>query len=277
LTELTFTFDLEDPRPPEVREQRFIRPTETVLELLAERNIRATFFVVATTAQQAPQLVRRIRTQGHEVALHSHDHRPLIELTLDEFEATTSRGKTVLEDILGECVSGYRAPSFSLTAATPWVPRVLAELGFSYSSSVLPVAHPMHGYPGAPAEPFTWPDGLLELPAPVTRLGPWTLPYLGGIYFRYLPLQMLLNRLSSAVAPWFYCHPYDFDANQPYHRMHGEPHWVSMLLWCKRRDALRKLTQLLDHPATQWSGPFEQQMKAGRFATARYFSPVAAP
>src|SRR2546425_1005005 len=74
----------------------------------------------------------------------------------------------------------------------------LAELGFSYSSSVLPASNPLYGFPAAPAGPFLWPNGLIELPAPVARWGPLAVPILGGIYLRYAPSLLLDTFLRRA-------------------------------------------------------------------------------
>ena len=269
---ITFTFDLEDPRPSPDLDIRFVEPTQDILNLLHERQITGTFFVVAKTAQLQPELIRQIHQHGHEIGLHSYDHRELVHLSETEFHKTTSKGQAILEDICGTAVQGYRAPNFSLTANTPWVPDILAACGFSYSSSILPAAHPFHGFPGAPTMPFRWPSGVLELPAPVTRFGPTILPFLGGIYFRYLPTALLIKRANTASHAWFYCHPYDFDPQQPYYRLHNTSHWTSVLLWLNRQRSTTKLAQLLDHNDLCWLPPFAQQIAADTFADVQTFT-----
>ena len=158
--DLTFTYDLEDNRPQESLPQRFDIVTRTVLETLSEMKVRGTFFVVATAARKAPDLVREISELGHEVGLHSYDHQMLPDQTATQFEQETRLGRSILQDITGEAVVGYRAPNFSLTRNSLWATDILAELGFAYSSSVLPVAHPYYGLPGAPTTPFRWPSGV---------------------------------------------------------------------------------------------------------------------
>jgi SAM-dependent methyltransferase len=153
----------------------------------------------------------------------------------------------VLEDLAGAPVTGFRAPTFSLTAATTWATDVLAEEGFTYSSSVLPSANPLHGFPGAPADPFLWPSGLAELPVPVAGVGPLALPYLGGTYLRLLPraLTAALHRRSGRRVPWTYVHPYDADDGERFWVV-PEAGWLSPLLWLGRRGVLAKLDVLLE-------------------------------
>ena len=99
---------------------------------------------------------------------------------------------------------------------------MLGEVGFTYSSSVLPARNPLFGDPSLPATPFRWPNGLVELPCPVVRVGGVGLPYLGGVYLRALPEPASSRRPAAASGTgqvlWIYCHPYDFDP--------GEPFWV---------------------------------------------------
>ncbi len=220
--------------------------TRRVYEWLAQRGIRGTIFVVGTIAVANPDLVTEAVAAGHEVGLHSWDHTPLTELDPNRFTEETRRGKDLLEDLTGGPIVGYRAPTFSLVRETAWVTDILTELGFTYSSSVLPARSPLHGFPGLPREPFTWPSGLVELPCPIAKLGPLAAPYMGGVYLRVLPwpLVRLTWRLNGGgPAPLTYCHPYDFDP--------GERFWwvpdagrMAPLLWIGRRTMFDKLEHL---------------------------------
>lgn len=269
---LTFTFDVEDPRPDSRLERRFDLGTRSILDLLDELDAQGTFFVVGTAAQSCPQLIEEIARRGHEVGLHSLDHRPLTELTEQEFHDTTREGKALLEDLIGHTVQGYRAPNFSLTPSTPWVPDILSEVGFSYSSSILPASHIFFGFAGAPTEVFRWNENLIEIPAPVTQFGPMRLPFLGGIYFRYLPLWLLNQRAAACGQTlWFYAHPYDLDWEQPYFRMKDLPHWVSLVLWLKRKGTLDRLGRFLRD--SELLAPLSRRVAAGEFDAAEVYSP----
>ncbi|MBX3275025.1 MAG: polysaccharide deacetylase family protein [Sandaracinaceae bacterium] len=232
-----FTLDLEDHTGAYAPRGRHIDVARRILDWCDAQDIRGTVFVVGRLAASAPELVRELAARGHEVACHSWSHEPLGQLGPEGFRADTLRAKALLEDVAQHRVVGYRAPIFSLTRATPWAPDVLREAGFEYSSSVMPAPNPLHGFPEAPAHPFRWPSGLVELPCPVRRIGPLTVPYLGGVYLRYLPLRLVERWASRAdgTVLWTYCHPYDFDADEPYTRIAGASTPTSVLLWLNRR------------------------------------------
>ncbi len=263
---ITFTLDLEDHRPDEALPVRYPEITRKILEFLEERNIKATIFTVGALAKKDPQLVRRIHAAGHEIAHHSYDHVTLDQKTPGMFREETHRAKDILENIIGASVLGYRAPVFSLTRKTLWAVDILKDLGFSYSSSVLPAASPLHGMPGLPETPFRWANGLLEIPVPLARLGPAIMPYLGGFYFRYLPLRIIKDQIEKAnrsTALWTYWHPYDFDAGEKNWRIKGASVPVSLLLWFNRKNTFKKLGWLADH--FEFSGPFKTQNFGGSF------------
>src|SRR5690606_2709602 len=143
---------------------------------------------------------------------------------------------------------GYRAPTFSLVPETVWATDVLKDLGFTYSSSILPGWSPLFGFPGLPREPFTWPSGLAELPAPILKVGPLGLPVVGGTYLRVLPWpvgRLGLRRRPLGPGPCTSCHPYDADRGEPYWVVPGTGPILSPLLWCGRKRILRRVERLL--------------------------------
>ena len=260
---ISLTIDLEDIRPQPELPPRHVEITDQILERFSNLGIRATFFVVGELARENPTLIKRISERGHEIGLHSLTHTPLPKLTAAAFISETRIGRDVLNDIIGGPVAGYRAPIFSLTRATPWVPDQLAELGFRYSSSVLPAGNPLYGFPGAPSTPFRWDCGLIELPAPVTAVGPLRLPVMGGIYFRYLPLRTVrraARTMTGESLAWSYLHPYDFDDTQPFFRMRNTGLPVSLLLWLKRRGTWSKLERFLATPELQAGQPLSDRI-----------------
>lgn len=247
---ITFTLDLEDHRPDESLPVRYPEMTEKILEFLERWNIKATVFTVGSLAKKDPETVRKVHAAGHEIAHHSYDHITLNRQSPAEFREDTRRAKEVIEDVIGEEVRGYRAPVFSLTRQTIWAVDILKELGFTYSSSVLPAANPLHGIPGAPHTPFRWSNGLLEIPAPVGKIGPFLMPYLGGFYFRYLPYPIVRRQIKKAddgAALWTYWHPYDFDVDEKNWRIKNASMPVSMLLWLNRKSTFKKLGRLAEN------------------------------
>lgn len=245
---VTFTFDLEDSRTDLDRPVRFGVMTERVLTFLEEHRVRGTFFVVGELASSHPELLRDVAGAGHEVALHGYHHVPLGKLDPASFAADLVRGRAVLEDACGAPVAGYRAPIFSLTPQTGWAVQCLTDAGFAYSSSVLPATNPLNGWPGAPRGPFRWSTGLLELPCPVVGRGRVSVPFLGGVYLRYLPLR-LVERLARSAgqggAPWIYCHPYDFDTEEDFDVLPEASVLTSRILYHRRGDAFRRVSRVL--------------------------------
>ena len=246
---ITFTLDLEDHRPNEALPKRYPQITQKILDFLQAQNIKATVFTVGSLAEKDPGLVRQVWAAGHEIAHHSYDHIALNQQSPAVFREDTRRAKQTIEDVIGEAVTGYRAPVFSLTRQTLWAVDILKELGFDYSSSIMPVANPLHGMAGAPQTPFRWSNGLLEIPVPVGGFGPVRMPYLGGFYFRYLPIilaKKFIKDASDDQLLWTYCHPYDFDAQEKNWRIKGASTSVSLLLWFNRRHTFKKLKMLAD-------------------------------
>ena len=201
--------------------------TYRLLRLLERTGVRATCFILGWVAERYPDLVRDIARDGHEIGCHSYWHRLVYDLTPDEFRDDTIRARSVLEEIIGERVMLYRAPSFSITQRNLWALDILAELGFECDSSVYPIRHDRYGIPGADPFPHrvATPAGeLFEFPGSVCRLGGLSIPVSGGGYFRLYPARLtawMLERVNaSAGRPFmFYIHPWELDPDQP--RMPG--------------------------------------------------------
>lgn len=244
---LVFTLDLEDHTKKYQSSGRFIANTERWLDFLDELQILGTFFVVAEAARTKPDLVRKISQKGHEIASHSLNHTELTRQKPESFVKTERQAKEILEQTIGEEIKGFRAPVFSLTAKTTWALEVLKELGYVYSSSVVPAKNPLNGFPGISRKPFKWSNGIIEFPCPIVSIGPVAIPYLGGIYLRYLPLSLSKTYISKSSDEilWTYVHPYDLDAEEPFTRFPDASIWTSLLLWKMRNRTLPKLKEIL--------------------------------
>lgn len=197
--------------------------THWLLEELARRNARATFFVLGDLAQRYPRLVRAMHEADHEVACHGWDHRRIHHFTPETLRADVHKSKDVLEQVIGAPVVGYRAPTFSLMRPTAWAVDVLAELGIQYDSSIYPVRHDRYGVADAPRWPFLVRGSdstLLELPPLSWRVLGLNVPMGGGGYFRLLPLWMMeaaLRQVQQEGRPpvaMLYFHPWEFDPDQ---------------------------------------------------------------
>jgi len=203
---------------------RVVENTRRVLSLFSEHNVRATFFVLGHVAEFHPHVIRDIVNAGHEVGCHSFLHRRVMRLTEEEFRRDTRRAIAAIEDAGGTKVTGYRAPTFSITRESLWALSVLAEEGFTYESSVFPVRHDLYGMPEMPRFIYRWqlPGGreLYEVPPTTVRLIGQNFAACGGGYLRLLPMwytRWALNRVHSrdGQPASIYFHPWEIDPAQP--------------------------------------------------------------
>ena len=194
--------------------------TNRLIDLFAEHNVKATFFCLGWVAEKCPSVIKRLVSEGHELASHGYDHTRLGFLDKKGFAQDVSRSKKVLEDTGGVKVVGYRAPSFSINEHTQWVYELLSELGFTYSSSTYPIEHDLYGVPDWPRFIHTRPEGIIEIPIPTLRNNNTNKGIGGGGYFRLFPYWLSKRRingfLESENQPYnFYFHPWEIDSKQP--------------------------------------------------------------
>ena len=222
------------------RESRVERNTDLVLQLLAEHNVLATFFILGWVAEHFPGVTRKIAEQGHEVACHGYLHQRVAVQDRQIFREDIRKAKAILEEQAGQQIIGYRAPSYSITRSTDWAFDELLDAGFQYDSSIFPMKHDFYGIPDWPRfagyavkeksgwkaedEPSSRERSIREIPITTLRLGGRNLPIAGGGYFRLLPYDVTrwglkrINRVEKKPFV-FYLHPWEFDPAQP--RMTG--------------------------------------------------------
>jgi polysaccharide deacetylase family protein (PEP-CTERM system associated) len=208
--------------------------THRLLDRFAAAGVRVTCFVLGWAAERHPGLVRRIVSDGHELASHGFWHRLIYTQTPDEFREDIRRSKRLLEDLGGVAVAGYRAPSFSVVERSRWALDVLGEEGFTYDSSVFPIRHDTYGIPDAPRHPHvvdltsggisdaarSGPGRIFEVPASTVRVASTNVPVAGGGYFRLLPYGWTrwgIGRVNAREGRpvVFYLHPWEVDPDQP--------------------------------------------------------------
>lgn len=200
---------------------RVVRNTHTVLEIAEETQTKGTFFILGWVAERYPGLVRDIQKAGHEIGCHSQNHQLVYEIGPDRFRADLVQSRDVLQEITGDAVCAYRAPSFSITNESLWALEILVQEGFDTDSSIYPIRHDRYGIPTAPLEPhiIKTPSGpIKEFPGMVYQFGP-RIPVGGGGYLRLLPWQMtrrMLHGVRKQQRPMnVYIHPWEFDPDQP--------------------------------------------------------------
>jgi polysaccharide deacetylase family protein (PEP-CTERM system associated) len=198
--------------------------TLRLLEMFAQRGVKATFFVLGWVARKFPSLVLQISKGGHHVGCHGYAHQVIYSAGPSDFRKDLRLGKQVVEDALGAPVKSYRAPSYSITAETLWALEILAEEGFDYDSSIFPVIHDNYGIAKAPRFPYlrslNGGGFIKEFPPSTVRFFGMNCPVAGGGYFRLFPYGVTawaLRRINDIERQpaMVYLHPWELDPNQP--------------------------------------------------------------
>jgi len=188
-----------------------------ILDELAKRNIKATFFVLGWVAEKAPHLIQKIAQFGHEIGTHGYSHTPIDLLTPDEFKADLQKSIEVIESITNTKVKGFRAPSFSVTKNTLWALDIIRDLGLTYDSSIFSTLHPDYGINNFPTQVTELKD-IIEVPMKKGRFYGLKLPFCGGGYFRMLPYFIIKKSMKQTIKNEsfvMYFHPWEFDDQQP--------------------------------------------------------------
>jgi polysaccharide deacetylase family protein (PEP-CTERM system associated) len=202
-------------------EDRIPESGRRIISLLADANVRGTFFVLGAVAERHPELVREIAAGGHEIGTHGWSHTLIYKMSPDEFRSELRRSIQLLEDLSGERVVGHRAPFFSITRQSLWAFDVLGELGIRYDSSVYPVLNYRYGIEDAPRWPYkvSGRHSVIEFPISTWRVLGRNLPIAGGAYFRIYPYaltRLAFRSLSrGGRAAMFYIHPWELDPEHP--------------------------------------------------------------
>jgi polysaccharide deacetylase family protein (PEP-CTERM system associated) len=250
-----FSVDLEDVRLLVENGERYAERvplmTEKYLNFLNRNQSKATFFVVGEVAKKYPSLIKRISDNGHEIACHSNKHIPLDRLDARSFREDLKENIKMLNDAGIEKIYGFRAPTYSMTDKTTWVYDELAEMGFVYSSSVLPAKNPLYGWPDFGREIKIMNNKIWEVPISVFRSQLISFPFAGGIYFRLLPfcfsrclIRKTWKRDQAVIG---YIHPYDIDGEQEYF-MHPELNnnkLYNKLMYVNRNKLLNKFDKTI--------------------------------
>lgn len=197
--------------------------TRRCLDLFDAHNAKATFFTLGWVAERDPDLVREIVARGHEIGSHGYDHTKVDQQSRDAFSEDVRKTKSILEDISGVEVKGYRAAGFSIGAKTPWAHETLAEAGHVYSSSTHPIFHDHYGDANGHRNAYRPLNGANFIEAPVATVDLFgrRISAGGGGWFRAAPLalsQALLSRAAQSLdgPVIFYFHPWEIDPGQPF-------------------------------------------------------------
>lgn len=204
----------------ELMESRVEKNFFNMLEILEEKNVKATCFFLGWIAEKHPNLVNEAAKRKHEIASHGYAHQLINFQTKSQFYKDVSKTKQILESISGTEVIGYRAPGFSITPETTWAFSQLVKAGYKYDSSLFP-AKRGHGYfLNSKLHPFKITDlNIFEFPLTVASVLSKRICFWGGGYLRLFPyciIKAMTNQIACENRPViYYVHPREIDIKQP--------------------------------------------------------------
>lgn len=238
------------------KEMRIVRNTNTVLDILNRKGIRATFFVLAWIAEKRPELVKMIAENGHEVASHGYGHELLHKMSDEEMRDDIKKSLDILGPLSENKIVGYRAPSFSITNKTA---DLLKKMGFIYEASFnkfqynkrygkINIREEIRKADLQSVNCTFLENGLVEFPVSVNTYFTIYWP-LGGGYFRLSPMYFLKKQLNdifknSDIAN-IYLHPWEFDSQQP--RVKGLRKNYRFRHYYGLNKTARKLAKFIEH------------------------------
>lgn len=183
---------------------------DQILDLLDERQLKATFFCVGGMGIEFPQVIKLIESRGHEIGCHSYRHTWLNKMTRDEVLKDTREAVDALEQSIGKKVLSYRAPAFSIGKSNTWAFEVLAECGIERDASVFPASRDFGGFPdfGYKTPVVIQQAGIRikEFPICTAHLMGRELAFSGGGYFRFFPLWFVKHEISRSDYNMCYFH-----------------------------------------------------------------------
>ena len=100
--------------------------TPPILDALATRGVKATFFILGRHAEQWPLLVKRVADEGHAIGNHGYFHRKLHFKSPRYVREDLERGTRAIEQAAGVRPTLFRAPH---GFRSPWVSAIARSLG----------------------------------------------------------------------------------------------------------------------------------------------------
>lgn len=190
---------------------------EILLEL-EKNNQKATFFCLGEVAKKHPEVIKKIASKNHDIGCHSFSHKFLDGLNRREVDEDTRIAIETIENIIGEKVTAYRAPAFSITEKNKWVLEVLAKNGITHDCSIFPANRSFGGFPSfnlnKPCIINYQGIELKEFPMSTSKFFGRDIVFSGGGYFRMFPYWKIKSMMLESEYVMTYFHIKDFDYEQ---------------------------------------------------------------
>lgn len=200
-------------------ESRVENNANKMLKILNEHNARATFFILGWIAEKYPEIIDKIKKEGHEIGTHGYSHKEVYKQMPDEFEDELEKSIKILKKITKEKILSHRASNFSIIKSSLWAIAILKKHGVKYDSSIYPIKRKVYGIPDSRRFPYEIGKGIIELPLSTVRVFRKNFPVAGGGYFRIMPYFLTRKAITGlnkkGEKAMFYIHPWELDPEQP--------------------------------------------------------------
>ena len=267
--------EYDDPTSWDSAEPMVVRDTETLLGLLDEAEVKATFFTVGWIAQRYPNLVKRIADAGHEIGCHTHLHRLVYTMTPEQFDRDIEQCVEVLREVSGQPVTCFRAPGFSVKPECFWAFPIIRSHGLTVDVSVVPARRDHGGIDGFMRDPFrlhTEAGSLTIYPLSVMRFLDRTMQFSGGGYLRVLPMRLIHRGFRQnhreGRACMSYVHPREINPDQPRMKMPWKKYFKYYVGVGSVENKIRQLLQCYRfstvHDVVQEAGPLPEYQLVGQ-------------
>lgn len=204
-----------------------VEGTKRILDVLKKNDVKATFFCTGVFVQNAPDIIRRMIDEGHELACHGVDH-------CHPKNTDVRESKRILEKATGGTAMGYRQPRMFEVDDDE-----IEKAGYLYNSSLNPAFIPGHYMHLSTPRTCFMKGKVLQIPASVT---PWIRFPLFWLALHNLPewlYHMLVRRVLSHDGYFTtYFHPWEF------YDLNKHPEWK--VQWVSRRHSGQPMTDRLD-------------------------------
>lgn len=187
------------------------------VDLLNAYNIRTTFFALSELSESAKDKILYVAKSGHEIACHGKHHTRPIMMDTNDFERELLESKETLSNLLGEEITGYRAPCYSIDNERY---EIIKRAGFKYSSSSMNIpGHPLYGNLDLssydqPMKSVFCKDEFYEFSLSTKKFMGKNIAVSGGGWIRLFPWRsfmkpLIKNYLKDADVYTLYIHPFE--------------------------------------------------------------------
>lgn len=190
-----------------------------LLKVLNNHNVKGTFYFLGRVAEKYSDVVEEIAEQGHDIGTHGYEHVVIYKQKPREFENDLKKSINILNNITGQYINKYRAPSYTIKKDTLWALKILHHNGILYDSSMFNGSLGRFGVKNIPSEPFKVVldknSSIIEFPINSINLFNQQLPITSGFGFRFFPEILIKNYIKKHSYNLLVLHNWEFDIAQP--------------------------------------------------------------